>query len=77
MGVHGPLNVSEVRSGACFTKQLTITIKFYPAHYFLIWVNLKTVLIGLKRIWTDKFKLANANVMINFAEFDNQFKFWS
>jgi hypothetical protein len=23
-------------SGACFTKELTITIKFYPAHYSLI-----------------------------------------
>jgi hypothetical protein len=29
--------------GACFTKELTITIKFYPAHYSLIQANLKTV----------------------------------
>jgi hypothetical protein len=35
---------------ACFTKELTITIKFYPVHYSLIWTNLKTILIVLKRI---------------------------
>jgi hypothetical protein len=26
----------EVGSGACFIKELTITIKFYPAYYSLI-----------------------------------------
>jgi hypothetical protein len=36
--------------GACFTKELTITMKFYPAHYSLIQANLKTVLKVLKRI---------------------------
>jgi hypothetical protein len=36
--------------GACFTKEITITIKFYPAHYSLIKANLKMALIVLKRI---------------------------
>jgi hypothetical protein len=35
-------------SGACFTKELTITIKVYPAYYSFIKANLKTVLIVLK-----------------------------
>jgi hypothetical protein len=63
--------------GACFTKQLMITIKFYPAHYSLIRSNLKTILIVLKWIKTDKFESVNSNRMINFEKFDNQLKFWS
>jgi hypothetical protein len=41
---------SSETPGACFTKELTITIKFYPVHYSLIRTNLKTILIVLKRI---------------------------
>jgi hypothetical protein len=37
-------------SGACFTKELTITIKFYPADYSFIKVNLKTISNVLKSI---------------------------
>jgi hypothetical protein len=36
--------------GACFTKELTITNKFYPAHYTLFYADLKMGLIALKRI---------------------------
>jgi hypothetical protein len=53
----GRFNFFDNVSGACFTKELTITITFYPAHYSLILAGWKTVLIILKRIKTNTFKL--------------------
>jgi hypothetical protein len=44
------INCSNKGPGACFTKELTITIKFYLAHYSLIRSNLKRISIVLKRI---------------------------